>query len=235
MPPNGSVVSAILPAHTPEQADEDTHGRFGARVAAGECLHDVRGAHPRSRVLRMPVPGVNGLDPASRQDVLDIGKSVSGLDELCKTEICVIADGHGDVTGFGRRHIASRIKVMNHSGVEAGADTDHELRCTAAGTGLRHDLAQMRGRDMTQCVPFGLQVVQERDGSCSDGFRNLRDVNAPVDVGEFGGAVLDRAGDGDTGHVVRNPARSREVMPEQRRQVGMIGIPVPANRIGNHD
>ena len=88
---------------------------------------------------------------------------------------------------------------------------------------------------MTQCVPFGLKVVQERDGSSAGRPGNSLGVNAPIEVGEFGDAVVYRAGDSDTGHAARDPACSCEVMPKQRRKVGMISIVVPANRIGKHD
>ena len=131
----------IADGHT-EQANEDAQRLFGTPVAAGKCLHDVGGARPRGRTRLASEPGMNVLDPASRQDVLDTGKSVSGPDEVRKAKIRVVTDRHADVASFGWSHVASRSKVMDHCGIEAGSDTDHELPRIATSPGPHHDLAQ---------------------------------------------------------------------------------------------
>lgn len=134
------------------------------------------------------------------------------------------AGGQGDVAGLGRGDEAAGGGVVDRGGVEAGAGADHQ-RGGVAGScvGLDHR-NEVVGRDMAYGVALRLQVVQQRHVGGAGGAADRVGVHRPVDVRQFGPAVLHRAGDGDAGALAPGHAARLEIGGEDRLKPLVVGV-----------
>ena len=128
---------------------------------------------------------------------------MGSFDEMRQAQVFFGPDRHVDMPAFRCGHHAAPGRVMDRRRVEAGADIDHQhrparhLRCFDQRTQV------FRG-NMAQGIAGCLQIVQDRHDLRPGGAGQGAAVNAPVQIGHRGDAVLDRACRRNAGAIDRS-------------------------------